>query len=369
MGWTVRRLMAIALPIGVGGLALACWLTTPSTQAPDLRVAALVGASTPRDRAIRFGHAQAAQSLAAEGLGVVEVVYLDPAGSAQTARDHLAGLEPRGISFVVDVADHDVAVGCGPLLRESKLVVLSSCSDPRLQGCCGQRFLRVAPWDGALVRALAEWARALQLRRPALLVPEGEAGRDLHEAFSRTWGGLGDGLVVRVRDGAAQAAWAAGRVTELAPDGLVCLVPVKDAVPLLTEVARAHAELRTLTLDPELAPALQGSPLVARLLLATPAEAETPVRQALVEAWKKENGGSEPDPALFAAHDALQLLLRAHRTAQGDLERTLLTLRSSDYRGATGRIAFTGDGERTVPAIERHTYTAQGVQVAWSRGP
>lgn len=360
--------VAIAVVILVTGVAVA-WKLATRRQGPVLRAAALVGTTSPRDRAVRAGHRLAISALEREGLGGIEVVYFDPGGSVQTATTHLQALAGQQIDYLVDVGDHDLASGCGPALRESELIVLSACGDPRLLGL-GERFLRVARWDWEAARGLAAWARSLGCKRPAVLVPEGAAGQAARTSFLRAWGDLGESHVMEVRDGSAQAAWAARRLAELEPDGVVLLVPSRDAVPVLVELDRSGPSIRRfLTLDSDLGPGVMRAGLkdvLPRLHLATAEEPAAPTRDLLLAAWAREEGNEPPPEAFFAAHDAVQLLARAHHAAKGDKSRTLLELRGSRFLGATGRIEFMGDGERPTLELRRSTYTPDGTVVPWT---
>lgn len=362
-----RRLVLLAGALALALLAGALLLRRGSPSGPALRVAALVGDSTPDDRAVRQGLVLAARALESErGGSPIELVLRDPHGDETTAAEQLRALEASGVRFVADVVGDDLIKACSPVFRQTKLVGTLSTSTPALQGACGPRVLRVASWGAEDARALADWARELRPRRAMSVHRDDAAGRRAQEAFDRGMASHGGARGIPVADAGAQASWVAERLREGQPDVVALLLPAPDALQLLAAAGDAVPPV-ILAPDAQLGRALADRPeLRARVRFVLPEAApENPGREAFLAAWRASGATGEPDPRALVAWDALHVLARAAWNAAGDPDRALELAKSSASRGATGRLAFTGDGERVPAPWRRMLHTKDGIEVPY----
>lgn len=356
------NLRSLSAAASIAALAVAPCLA----DGPALRVGAIVGEGTPRERAVREGLGLACALLNQErgDKPLVEVLLLDPHGNAEELCAHLATLEAQGVRLLADVAPIPSLLDCAPSLWSWTGAGVTTAEDPRLRGAFGRRIVRAGPWRGAPGGALALWARDLGLTRPLVVHEATEWGRACRDAFQVAWGGAGSAVVVELGSGSPAAKAAA---VQHQADGVVLL-----ACAEATQAALA-ADLGPCTGPilcaggPGVDAAITDAATRARVLTLDPIAPSGARHEAAVAAWRAVHGSGDPDPAVLVGFDALDVLVRAAWAAGGDPDRTLGDLRATRCEGASGPVSFVGD-ERPVPPFRRLRLLANGGTAAWSQG-
>lgn len=356
------NLRSLSAAASLAALAVAPCLA----DGPALRVGAIVGEASPRERAVREGLNLACALLNQERgeKPAVELVLLDPHGKPDELCAHLATLEAQGVRLLADVAPIPSILDCAPSLWAWQGTGVVTADDPRLRGAFGRRIVRAGGWRGAQGAALALWARELGLRQPLVLHEATEWGRNCRDAFVVAWGGGGSALVIEL---GAESPAAKAQTVKHQADGVVLLVCAEG-----TETALA-ADLGPYT-GPILCaggPATNGcvaDPATRSRVLTLEAVAPSGTRHdAAVAAWRAKHGAGDPDSAVLVGFDALDVLVRAAWTAGGDPDRTLAELRATRCDGASGPVSFAGD-ERPVSPFRRLRLLPGGGTGPWSQG-
>lgn len=381
------RQAVIALVI-VGGVGAGIWAALPQHGATGrsyanlIRIGAVLADPPSSDgatsSAVREGFSLAQADLNAEWKDDphVELVIVDSGGSASGASERLRELKKAGVQLVAEVVGSSTLAGCVAAVRDEKLLVLTATAyDPSLTSGLGQHFFRVTPNEGYLARELVREARLLGCQKPALVCPDGPEGELLANAFQQACVGTGLDRIFRVVPGQVGPQKIVDKLLKTAPDAVLLLVSSQDAAEVAAGFQAEPSSVRVLgtsrSLDPEAlrkagAAALLGSPRL--LFLAMPDQTVLPRRVAVEAAWRHEFGGKpgasqDPRPEVFAAFDALEVLARAARDMNSDVERTSAQLRTRDFDGATGRVCFDENGERRAPPLLRRTFTDKGVSI------
>jgi branched-chain amino acid transport system substrate-binding protein len=322
-------------------------------------------------RAVREGLQLAQADLNAEWSGEpsVELTIVDSGGSASGGNEKLNELHKSGIDLVLEVVGREIVTGCAGTLRNNKMLLVSATeTGSELGRLLGPNSFRVRAAEGAEGAELARWAREVRVQKPVLVyAPSGATAAD---SFAQTFGNVGPALQIAVPEDASHAAEVAERVASTAPDALCLFVSAKQAADIVRAVREkkiAAATLGTHALgEAEFAKA--GPDVASGALYVVGSAGTTPPRRAAItERWQKQFGsGKTPDPAVFLAYDALQVLARGARAAGSDVERTAARLRTQDYDGTTGRVTFDQNGDRQVEPFARFVLSETGAPTPYS---
>jgi branched-chain amino acid transport system substrate-binding protein len=373
-----KLFVPIGLVLCAAGVAVALHhRAPPPPQGPALRIGSVIpeppSSNHELGRAVREGATLAARDLEREWGGAlrIELVFADSGGSKSTARAKLDDLRKKGIGLFLDVVDEEALRECSGIVREHKLCVVSATSrDPTMSGALGSWMLRVPPQeDGGSAHELGAWARELGVAHPVTL-----HGDDEHGASQKR--GLMQALAMNPRafpvaDGQLLAQGVIDKALETKPDAVFLLLKPRDAAAALKELRKRAPEAKVFGAEGLASPELAklAGPDAAGVLFVEPEQSGPPPRRTAVEeAWRKEFGAAkDPSPYLFYAYDALQVLARAAKEANGDPSKTVDQLRVIDYDGTSGRVAFDSNGDRRPPSFRRRTYTSEGVSIPFTR--
>jgi branched-chain amino acid transport system substrate-binding protein len=299
----------------------------------------------------------------------VEISFYDSEGNKDLANEKLKTIKERdGTNFVVEIMGSEVGLNAIDFITQNKLLVLSGVNTSTdFSSKAGPYFFRIIPSDGVASEQLARWAIDSGYKKAAIVYSTDKWGSGLKDVLENTYKSLG-GNIVAVKDTEKKQTIFQPIVSELkdkSPDVVFLVMYPTEAGLLLKEAKKQRIRTHFMGTDnftgSELAQV--GGDAVDGVMFVQPSSEknQSPPAQRLRELYQKTYGAGK-EPALFTimGYDCVHLMVKTIREANGDVEKSREILASTNYEGASGRIAFDKNHDVVVKDYTRKIYVYDG---------